>query len=241
MINKILEKKPSLEEVVEEFLPLINYWASKYVNPLNPVLSKEDLISAGIIGLIEAYRRYDPSKRVKFRTYAEYRIKGAILDEIRKVGIIPRSIKEKANQLEEKIKELFSQLGRMPEEEEIAQEMNISLDDYYKMLENIKGITFIDLETLKQRVSDISEEDVLNFLAGSEKDSPHEIYALKELQEQLEKALELLSEKERLVLALYYYEDLTMKEISKILGYTESRISQIHNQAILKLRSLLNK
>lgn len=241
MVNKILKEKPSLEDLIEEFLPFINYWASKYVNPLNPVLSKEDLISAGIIGLIEAYRRYDPSKKVKFKTYAEYRIKGAILDEIRKIGIIPRSVKEKTSQLEGKIRELYIQLGRMPEEEEIAQEMNLSLDEYYKMLENIKGITFIDLDTLKQKIGNLNEEDVLNFLAGSEKDSPHEIYFLKELQEQLEKALEMLSEKERLVLALYYYEDLTMKEISQILGYTESRISQIHNQALLKLKSILNK
>ncbi len=241
MTEKFLKDTPPLEKLIEEFLPLINYWASKYFNPYNPVLSKEDLISAGIIGLIEAYKRYDPSKKVKFKTYAEYRIKGAILDEIRKMSIISRSIKEKATRLEEKIKELYSQLGRMPEDEEIAQEMNLSLDEYYKMLESIRGISLIDLESVRQKILNLKEEDILNFLDSSEKDSTYELYALKELKEQLEKALTYLSEKERLVLALYYYEDLTMKEIAQILGYTESRISQIHNQALLKLRSLLSK
>ncbi len=241
LISKIFYEKPPLEKVIEEFLPIISYWANKYSYQGHPVINKEDLISAGIIGLIEAYNRYDPSKRVKFRTFAEIRIKGAMLDEIRKVDIIPRSVKEKINEFEEIIKKLYKKLGRMPKEEEIAQAMNLSLDDYYKFLESIKGISFIDIQSFKQRIPDLEEDDIFELIAGETKEDPFEKYALKELQEKLEEALNYLSERERLVLALYYYEGLTMKEIAKVLDCTESRVSQLHNQAILKLRSILNK
>ncbi len=240
-INKILYEKPPLENIIEEFLPLINYWANRYAYYGSPVISKEDLVSVGIIGLIEAYHRYDPSKNVTFRTYAEFRVKGAMIDEIRRLDIIPRSVKNKINELEEKIRNLNIQLGRMPEDEEIAKAMNLNLEEYYKFLENIKGITFIDIQSLKQKMPDLDEDDIFEFILGNKDSDPCEMYSLKELQEKLEKALEYLSEKERMILALYYYEGLTMKEIAKILEYTESRISQIHNQAILKLRALLTK
>jgi RNA polymerase sigma factor for flagellar operon FliA len=241
LINQIFLEKPPLEKLIEEFLPIINYWANRYAYYGIPVISKEDLVSAGLIGLIEAYHRYDPSKNVKFRTYAEFRIKGAMLDEIRKLDIIPRSVKSKINDFEERLRKLYQELGRMPEDEEIAESMSLSLEDYYKFLESIKGITFIDIESLKQKFPKLEEESIFDLIAGDQREDPFEKYALKELQEKLEKALECLSEKERLILALYYYEGLTMKEIAKILDYTESRISQIHNEAILKLRSILNK
>ncbi len=238
---KVLYEKPPLEEVIKEFLPIINYWANRYSYQGNPVLSREDLVSAGIIGLIEAYNRYDPSKKVKFRTFAEFRIKGAMLDEIRKIDIIPRSVKEKIHEFEEKVRELHRKLGRMPREEEIAEAMNMSLEEYYKFLESIKGISFIDIQNFKQKLPDLEEDDIFEFIAGDPKEDPFEKYALKELQERLEKALDHLTEREKLVLALYYYEGLTMKEISKVLDCTESRVSQIHNQAILKLRTILNE
>lgn len=239
---KVANYRPPLEKVVEDFLPRINHLASKYAYLGYPVLSKEDLVSAGIIGLIEAYKRFDPSKKVNFRTYAEYRIKGAILDEIRKVDIIPRSVRDKISDLEQKIRELHLRLGRMPEEEEVAEALGMTLEEYYKFLESIKGVSFVDIETLKQKMPDLEEEDIFEFLPGvHSQDDPFEKYQLREIQEKLEKALELLTEKERLVLALYYYEDLSMKEIAKVLGYTEGRISQIHNQAIMKLRSIINR
>lgn len=240
-MDKFFIEKPPLEEVIEEFLPLINYWANRYAYYGAPVISKEDLVSAGVIGLIEAYHRYDPSKKVKFKTYAEFRIKGAMLDEIRKLDIIPRSVKSKINEFEEKLRKLYQELGRMPKDEEIAEFMELSLEEYYKFLESIKGVTFIDIESFKQKMPDLEEENFFELIAGDKKEDPFERYALKELQDKLAEALEHLSEKERLVLALYYYEGLTMKEIAKVLDYTESRISQIHNQAILKLRSILIK
>jgi RNA polymerase sigma factor for flagellar operon FliA len=230
---------PPLEKLIEEFLPTINYYANRYAFLGKPVLSKEDLVSAGVIGLIEAYKRYNPSKKVKFRTYAEIRIKGAILDEIRKFDIIPRSVRDKANELEETIRELYNKKGEMPETEEIAEALGISLDEYYKLLENLKGIQFVDLENFKQLNPDYDEDALVNLIASNE--DVERDYILKDLVERLEKALEYLSEKERLVLALYYHEGLTMKEVANVLGYTESRISQIHNQAIMKLRAILKQ
>ena len=242
MVKKIIQQsKPPLEEVIKEFLPTINYWANKYAYQGAPVLSKEDLVSAGVIGLIEAYNRYDPSKGVKFKTYAEFRIKGAMLDEIRKLDIIPRSVRDKISEFEEKLQELRRDLGRMPTEEEIASAMGMTLEDYHKFLEQIKGVTFVDINAFKQKMPDLEEEDIFALISGDPKEDPFEKYALKELQEKLEEALEYLTEKERLVLALYYHEGLTMKEIAQVLNYTESRISQIHSQAILKLRSLLKE
>ncbi len=233
--------RPPLEQVIKEFLPRINQIAFKYAYLGQPVLSKEDLVSAGIIGLIEAYHRFDPTKKVNFRTYAEFRIKGAILDEIRKVDIIPRSVRDKIDELEDKLKELNKKLGRMPEEEEIAEAMGLSLEEYHRLLENIRGISFVDIETFKQLMPDLEEEDIFEFIVGPNtgEEVIEKLY-LKELLEKLEEALSYLNEKERLVLALYYYEDLNMKEIAQVLGYTEGRISQIHNQAIMKLRSILN-
>lgn len=229
---------PPLEKLIEELLPRINHLASKYVYLGQPVLSKEDLVSAGILGLIEAYNRYDPSKKVAFKTYAEYRIKGAMLDEIRKIDIVPRSIRDKNSELEEKVKALYQKLGRMPTEEEIAEFLGISLEDYHKLLEEIKGISFIDISAFKQKMPELEEEDIFQFIASnSSMDDPYERVLLKELKAKLEEALELLGEKERLVLSLYYYEDLNMKEIAKVLGYTEGRISQILKQALLKLRA----
>ncbi len=230
---------PTLDKVIEDFLPTINYYANRYAFLGQPVLSKEDLVSAGVIGLIEAYKRFDPSKKVKFRTYAEIRIKGAILDEIRKLDIIPRSIRDKANEVEETIRELFIKKGEMPNSEEIAEALGLSLDEYYKLLENLKGIQFVDVENLKRLFSDYDEDVLANFIASDE--DVERDYILKDLVEKLEKALEYLTEKERLVLALYYHEGLTMKEVAKVLGYTESRISQLHNQAIIKLRAILKE
>ncbi|MFN3568255.1 MAG: sigma-70 family RNA polymerase sigma factor [Caldimicrobium sp.] len=228
----------TIEQIIEEFLPRINHLANKYGYLGQPVLSKEDLVSAGIIGLIEAYNRYDPTKKVAFKTYAEYRIRGAILDEIRKVDVIPRSVREKSTELEEKIKELYLKLGRLPTEEEIAEALRMSLEDYYRLLENIKGISFIDISAFKQKMPEVEEDDIFQLTAinNSALDVLEHIF-LKEIQEKLEDALNLLTDKERMVLALYYYEDMNMKEIAKVLGYTEGRISQIHQQALLKLRS----
>lgn len=229
---------PPLEKLIEELLPRINHLASKYVYLGQPVLSKEDLVSAGILGLIEAYHRYDPTKKVAFKTYAEYRIRGAMLDEIRKIDIVPRSVRDKNSELEEKVRELYLKLGRLPTEEEIAASLGISLDDYYRLLEEIKGISFIDISAFKQKMPEIEEEDIFQFIAtNSSENDPFERVLLKELKVKLEEALELLTEKERLVLSLYFYEDLNMKEIAKIFGYTEGRISQILKQALLKLRA----
>lgn len=182
MVNKKNLMLP-LEKTIEEMLPRINHLANKYLYLGQPVLSKEDLVSAGILGLIEAYHRFDPSKKVAFKTYAEYRIKGAILDEIRKIDVIPRSVRDKINDLEEKVKELYLKLGRLPTEEEIIDSLGISLEEYYKLLEEIKGISFVDINAFKQKMPDLEEEDIFQLIAApsSERD-PLKVFFLMNLK-----------------------------------------------------------
>lgn len=197
--------KPPLEEVVRKFLPLIEGYVCrfKHVYHINTVIDREDLVSAGVIGLIEAYYRYDPSRRVRFEVFAWPRIKGAVFDEIRKLYPGTRNAGKKKKGLKTE--------GRMG------------------------GLKFISFEDLMREVS-TSEEDEPEIVALYADGDPFERYALKEACERVRKALRYLSEKERLVLILHYYEGLGVKEIGEILGYTGGRIHQIRKAAILKLR-----
>ncbi len=234
-----LQKTP--EELVFEHLPLVKYLALRLSGRLPPTVDVEDLISAGIVGLIEAARRFDPERNIQFKTFAEFRIRGAMLDELRTMDWVPRSVKEKAARLEKALVSLESRLGRPPEDEEIAKELGLSLEDYYRLLEEVRGITLVDIETLKRKLEDAEDLDLADLLADSEKNDPFEKLGLKELGETLAQAISELPEKEKLVITLYYYEGLTMKEIGKVLGYTESRISQLHSKALLRLRAKLKE
>ncbi len=234
-----LQKTP--EELVFEHLPLVKYLASRLSGRLPPTLDVEDLISAGIVGLIEAARRFDPKRNIQFKTFAEFRIRGAMLDELRSLDWIPRSVKEKAARLEKVMSTLENRLGRPPEDEEIARELGLRLEEYYRLLEEVRGITFVDIEALKRKLEDAEDLDLADLLADSEENDPFEKLGLKELGEALAQAISELPEKEKLVITLYYYEGLTMKEIGKVLGYTESRISQLHSKALLRLRAKLKE
>ncbi len=231
----------SAEELIWEHLPLIKYLAARYAGRLPPSLDQDDLVVAGIIGLLEAARRFDPSRNIQFKTFAEFRIRGAMLDELRNVDWVPRSVREKAARLEKVMLELENRLGRPPEDEEIARELGMDLEEYYRLLEKVRGITFVDIEALKRKVEDLQETDLVELLSDSGENDPFEKLGLKELGEALAQAIAELPEKEKLVITLYYYENLTMKEIGRVLGYTESRISQLHSKALLRLRAKLKE
>ena len=234
-------RQKSTEELVFEHLPLIKYLAGRMANRLPASLDQEDLIMAGIIGLMEAAQRFDPSRKIQFKTFAEFRIRGAMLDELRNLDLVPRSVREKAAKLERVMSDLEKRLGRPPEDEEVAKELKLSLEDYYRLLEEVKGITFVDIEVLKRKVEDLQEDDLVELLSDAGENDPFERLGLIELAEALARAISELPEKERLVITLYYYEGLTMKEIGKVLGYTESRISQLHSKALLRLRGKLKE
>jgi RNA polymerase sigma factor FliA len=225
----------SQEHLVLQYSPLIKYIASRMALRLPPHISLDDLISSGTIGLLDAIKKFDPQKNISFKTYAEFRIKGAILDELRALDWIPRSIRKKSSQLEKAYVRLQKELGRPAEPEEIAASMNISMEEYYHLLDETKGVSIMDIDAVRRHLPNIAEEELYEILQDETAWDPFISLHFAELREILMKALECLPDKAKLLISLYYYEELTMKEIGEIMGYTESRISQMHTQAILHL------
>lgn len=204
-----------------------------------PHISAEDLIGAGVIGLMDALNKFDSEKKVQFKTYAEFRIKGAMLDELRSLDWVSRSVRQKATQVEKTHQALEKKKGRAVEDDEMAREMGLSLDDYYRRLKEIQGVFLLDIEIFRTKFSKLGEEDIFNLVMDEDENHPFHLFCLVELKEVLARAIGELTNKEKMVISLYYYEELTLKEIGEVLGYTESRICQIHTKAILKLRSKL--
>ncbi len=227
------------EQLILEYLPKVRYIAGRLSMKLPSHVDTEDLISCGVAGLIDAVDKFDPSKNVKFSTYAEFRIRGAMLDYLREIDWCPRSIRQKANNLQQVYATLESHLGRPPEEEEVARELDISVEELRKELSLIAGVTVFSLDELEDNdeTSFSNRKHLCSYLMEKKNDEEH----LRDMREVLAKAIDELPENEKLLISLYYYEEMTMKEIGTILGLTESRICQIHNQAILRLRGKLRK
>ena len=222
------------EKIILEYAPLVKVVAGRLSMYLGYNVEYEDLVSYGIFGLIDAIDKFDCMKDVKFETYASLRIRGAILDQIRKMDWIPRTIRQKQKRIDAAIKEIETQYGRSATDEEIAKLLGITDEEYLDWQSQMKITNVVSLNEFLEQGSEVSNE------AGSTKsaafDSPEEILERDELKKMLAQALELLTEKERKVIVLYYYEDLTLKEISNILEVSESRISQLHTRALQKMR-----
>lgn len=213
---------------------LVKYMAYRMASRLPDSVQVDDLFNAGIIGLIDAIDKFDPDQNILFETYARIRIRGAMLDEIRSMDWVPRSLRQKSSEMERSLVALERRLGRDAEDEEVAGELGISLDEYYRWIDEIKGISI-----LPEDVHDALMENRHAHVLGSDSDELLNTLHLKELKVHLAQAIGTLSQKEQVVLSLYYYEELTMKEIGAVLNYTESRISQIHTKAVLRLRGRL--
>ncbi len=222
------------EKIILEYAPLVKVVAGRLSMYLGYNVEYEDLVSYGIFGLIDAIDKFDCLKDVKFETYASLRIRGAILDQIRKMDWIPRTIRQKQKRIDAAVKEIETQYGRSATDEEIAKLLGITDEEYLDWQSQMKITNVVSLNEFLEQGSEVSNE------AGSTKseafDSPEEILERDELKKILAQALELLTEKERKVIVLYYYEDLTLKEISNILEVSESRISQLHTRALQKMR-----
>lgn len=227
------------EEMILKYTPLIKYIAQRLAMRLPPHIAAEDLIGAGVIGLMDALDKFDPSKKVKFKTYAEIRIKGAMLDELRSLDWVSRSVRQKSAQLEKTLHLMEKKKGRAVEDEEVAQEMGLSLDDYYSMLNDVRGVMLLDMERLRKKSPDLPEDELFEIPMEGEENQLHYFFNQMELRDVLAWAIKELTPNEKTVISLYYFEQLTLKEIGEVLGYTESRICQIHTKAILKLRSKL--
>ena len=231
---------PSNENRENNFIlcPLIKYCAQRIYQGLPASVDFDDLLSYGSLGLIDAINKYDPHKNANFETYAVIRIRGAIIDGLRKMDWIPQSLRRKAKEIEKAYFTLEQKLGRPPLDSEVAQFLGISENELEKQLQDVGNLSIISLE----QPIDNGENDLLSLsdlLVDYKSPDPSEKTEAEDLKKQLEKELTLLTEKERLIITFYYYEELTIKEISKILSLSEGRISQIHKKAILKLKSKL--
>jgi RNA polymerase sigma factor for flagellar operon FliA len=230
-------------QYVEQYSSLIKYLADRLAARLPDHVNKDDLISSGVLGLIDAVDKFDPSRAIMFKTYAEFRIKGAMLDELRNLDWVPRSIRKKANQLERLWQRLEGELGHPPNDEEAAEAMGLSVGDYLKHLDEVRTINILDLDAFKAVDKSGAREtrDLYDILADENALDALTVLSQGEVRNVLAGAIEELAEKERLVITLYYHEELTMKEIGQVLGYTESRISQLHTKSLLRLRTKLRR
>lgn len=227
------------EEIVKKYIPLVKYIASRVIIGKSKYIEYEDLVSYGMIGLMDALNKFDESKGMKFSTYASIRIKGSMIDEIRKTSPISKGAMDKLNRYNEAIEELQKRLMREPSNEEIAKALNMSLEDVGEVENYINYISVISLEDII-----FSEDDDMPLMGTIEDEkspSPEKTLEEKEELEYLAKAIEALNEKDRIVLSLYYYEGFTLKEIGKVLEVSESRVCQLHSRAIVHLRSAMKK
>jgi len=231
MINK--------EEVIQEMMPYIKYTAYRYQWKIPPQLTVDDLVSAGVMGLLDAIDKFDSAKNVKLKTYAEFRIKGAILDEIRANDWAPKTLRQKMSLIKAAYADIERAEGRTATEEEVAERLGMPLHELLETLQRSNSAAVVSLEELGETWAASSggdSADVYEHIADPDAESPLEVAERKARQSRLADMINELEEKERLVVALYYYEEMTLKEIGLILDLTESRICQIHSQALAKLK-----
>jgi RNA polymerase sigma factor for flagellar operon FliA len=230
---------PQREQLLLEHLPQVQYIARRIHDRLPPQVLLEDLVHAGILGLMDAVRKYDPSKNVQLKHYAEFRIRGAILDSLRQVDWSPRALRRQARRLEQAVLDCKGRLGRDPTEPEIAAELQITLESLHHLLGDLRGL---DIGSLQADANDPNGDELAaqNRPAADQED-PYHLTLRSEMSGLLEKAIGELPARERQVLALYHFEELTMKEVGAVLGIGESRVSQIHTAAVIRLRARLRE
>jgi RNA polymerase sigma factor for flagellar operon FliA len=230
-----VEPQNHRDALIERHLSLVRFVAERVASRLPACVEVDDLIGAGVLGLMDAVEKFDKRRGVEFKTYAEVRIRGAILDSVRGLDWVPRSVRRRSREIQKIIGELEAKLGRAPEEEEIAAAANLSLAEFHELLTEFRSLKLFELD------AEDNEEtgSLLRQIAAPESSNPLKAYEASERRERLTSAIDRLSERDRQVVALYYVEELTQKEIGMILGVTESRVCQILSQAILRLRSML--
>ena len=225
-------------KLVVEYTPLIRFIAKKISMRLPSNIELEDLVSSGVIGLMDAIDKYDSSRDNKFKTYAEFRIRGAILDELRSQDWVPRSVRDKAKMLEKAHLELEYELGRLPKEQEIAGRLGMTMEEYFVLLGQVRSVNVVSID--EEQSFNIGDKKFLFDLLQKES-TPFGDMSVKSLKKIIGKAIEELPERQRIVLSLYYYEGMNLKRIGAILKVTESRVSQLHAQAIDKLKNKLKR
>lgn len=228
------------EEMIVKYIPYVKYIASRLICGKPPGVEQEDLVSFGIIGLIDAIEKFDVSKGLKFETYATLRIRGSIIDELRKISWISKSAFSKLSQLNQARELLENKLNREPKDKELAEHMNITVEE----VRNIQTyVNYVSTVSLDEVIFKLDDDDIQfkNMLEDEKSPQPQKILEENEQVEVLKQAIDMLNDKDKLVLNLYYYEKLTLKEIGKILEISESRVSQLHSRAIVRVRENMKK
>jgi RNA polymerase sigma factor FliA len=229
------------EELILKYLPLVKNISNKIGMRLPNHINGEDLVSAGILGLIDAVDKFDPDRGVPFEAYAEFRIRGSIFDELRIMDRTPRSVRMQCKRIEDSFSKLEAHLGREPTDQEVADDLGISLDEYNRILGQVNGVVTLSLHQAIGSAVGLRNKELLESLVDEKNIDPLQSLHFTELREVLASAIDELPEKHRLVLSLYYFEDLNMKEIGRILEITESRVSQIHARCMILLRKKIRR
>ena len=234
--SDVAELSGEQEKLLLEHLPIVRFLARRIHERLPQHVDIEDLVSASVVGLMDAFTKFDPAKKVQFRSYAQFRIRGAILDSLRTLDWSPRELRRKGRAVEEAVRVLTARLGHPPGESEIADEMGVTLEEYQQLLGDLKGL---EIGTLHMERNEDSGEEELAYVPGRPDEDPLFRCLRGELEERLTEAIDRLPERERLVMTLYYFEEMTMREIGLALGVVESRVSQVHASAVVHLRAAL--
>jgi RNA polymerase sigma factor for flagellar operon FliA len=229
------------EYYITEYAPLIKVVAGRLAMRLPSHIDQNDLLSAGIMGLLDAIQKFDPEKGVAFKSYAEFRIRGAMLDELRAMDWVPRSVRKNAKLLEKAYGNVERRTMKPATDEEVAKELGVDMDSFHRLIDETRGISVFNEEDLGELLAHKKISDSFHTTGGSIMIDPVESLDLREMKEVLAKAIDALPKKERTVITLYYYEELTMKEIGDVIGYTESRISQLHTKAVIRLRHRIRR
>jgi RNA polymerase sigma factor for flagellar operon FliA len=227
------------DRLILTYAPLVKYVAGRLGSGLPAHVDEGDLVSYGLLGLIGAIERYDPARDIKFETYAIARIKGAIIDELRALDWVPRSVRSRAREIERAIAELEAKLGVAPTDEQIAQKIGISVDELEESLTDISRSSIAALDELWSVSGEGDQVSLMDTIEDETGPRPEAALDETEMREALADAIARLPEREKLVVTLYYYEELTLREIGEVLGVTESRVSQLHTKAVLRLKARL--
>jgi len=234
------EALDNAEHLLDEYLPMIRYHAGQLIRRVPDSVEMDDLIDAGVLGLLDGAQRFDSSRDVQFKTFAAYRVRGAMIDYLRQFDWLPRGLRDTSKQLQKALVELEQQHGRPAEDHEVATELGISVQEYRERLDHVRGMAVIYFDDLPHINGNEDALNVLESMEGDPADRPEHQTATHQFAERLAHAIDMLPARERILLTLYYYEELNMKEVALILGLTESRVSQLHSQMVLRLRGFLS-
>ncbi|GAB6391452.1 MAG: RNA polymerase sigma factor WhiG/RNA polymerase sigma factor FliA [Treponematales bacterium] len=233
-------KDPAIREAfIKQYSPLVKYVAGKVAVGMPHNVEFDDLVGFGVFGLLDAIDKFDPEKNVKFKTYAVTRIRGAIFDELRSIDWVPRSVRQKTKEVEESIGSLEARLGRPATDKEIADAMDMDEDEYHKMMMKISGTSIISINEMWYTGDENEKASIIDGLESPSSFNPEVMAEREEIRRVIVEAIGELPDKEKKILVLYYFEDLTLREIGQVLKVTESRVSQLHTKAIMRLRGRL--